>query len=239
MLHVSLHAGPLKGVSPFNQLAICDIGYEALAPVADYTGRYLDDGPRSFPPVTIKGYPRWSASLWDLAARVLALSLHPEEENPQEEVVLASAGPGAFAEALSAIIEHVSPDDTCRTTLAATEIRLVNRRAREYVARFEEHTRRPVTTEKFVFSPAYLHPGELLMHACATMLTGKATLPPRPALCLPPAVEVNGVAHIRIDELIEPARTGFLLWCACQRGVDTMSGLATEALYVRFLREAV
>lgn len=239
MLHISIHAGPLKDVSPFNELAICDIGYEALAPVADYTGRYIDDSPRGFAPVTLKNYPRWSASLWDLTARVLALSFHPDEGQPQEEVVSVMQASGAFAQCISAIIEHVTPDDSRRTTLATAEINLVNRRDRQYVARFEEHTRKAVTTEKFIFSPAYLHPGELLLHACATMLTGAAALPPRPALCLPPAVAVGDTPHIRIDELVEPARTGFLLWCACQRGIDTMLGLATEALYVRFLREAV
>ena len=240
MLRVSLHAGPRSGVCPFNQLALCDIGYEALAPVADYTGRYVEEGRHSYPPVALNGYPRWSASLWDLVARVLALTFHPDAEHPRDEMTgVPAAASGAFAECLSALIEHVSADETRRTTLASAEIRLVHRPARRYVGRFDEHTRRPVTTKEFVFSPAYLHPGELLMHACATLLTGEVALPPRPALCVPPALVLEGVPHIRVDDLVEPARTGFLRWCAHGHGASLLPGLAPEALYARFLREAL
>lgn len=239
MLQVSIHAGPLKGIGPFNQLALCEIGYENLAPVADYTGRYVEDGGHTFQPVTLRGYPRWSASLWDLVARVMALTFHPDKENPRDEIVENTGGVGAYAECVSAIIEHVSADETRRATLATAEIRLVNRRGHQYVARFEEHTRKPVTTAEFFFAPPYLHLGELLMRACAVMLTGEAALPPRPALCVPPAVEVSGVPHIRVDDLVEPARTGFVLWSANCRQVNVMSGLAPENLYAQFLAEAV
>lgn len=36
MLRVSIHAGPAREVSRFNRVDWLDIGYEELAPIADY-----------------------------------------------------------------------------------------------------------------------------------------------------------------------------------------------------------
>jgi hypothetical protein len=77
MLRVSIHAGPLAKISRSNRLDWLDIGYQKLAPAADYKIVLFKIGEGALPPVGLPSYPRWSASLWDLAARSIARSLFP------------------------------------------------------------------------------------------------------------------------------------------------------------------
>lgn len=90
----------------------------------------------------------------------------------------------------------------------------------------------------------YLRLPELLMHACLVRLTGKAEMPPRPALCVPEAVEQEGLRYVPIHGLVEPARTGFLDWLNrfSEEPVEhpaAPQGIVPETLYVKFLTEAV
>ncbi len=77
MLRLSIHAGPLTKISRFNRLDWVDIGYQSLAATADYKVVLFKIGQDAMAPVFLNGYPRWSASLWDLAARAIARSLFP------------------------------------------------------------------------------------------------------------------------------------------------------------------
>jgi len=111
MLKVSIHAGPSEAVSRFNLLGWLDIGYEKLAPVADYKTFLFQSGVGASLPTSIYAYPRWSASLWDLTARAIALGLRTELDCLTEEVptVQREGKAFAFAKQICALIEHVPP----------------------------------------------------------------------------------------------------------------------------------
>lgn len=246
MLRVSIHAGPVAEASRFNVLAWCDIGYEKLEPVAQYKTVLFELHNGGSTPATLANYPRWSASLWDLAARALALGLHAERESPAEALPPLESPPKgcAFAEKVSAIIEHLSPAGHYRGALAAVEISQVGRRRGTYTARFEEHTMRRVVTEEFVFRPAFFRAAELVAHAAAVRLTGQQSLPPRPALCVPEVIMSGGIRQVALHTLAEPARTGFARWLSTfseppAPHPDAPLGVAPEVLYVKFLQEAV
>jgi len=246
MLKVSIHAGPIDSATRFNLLGWVDIGYEKLAPVADYKTYLFQTGVGATIPALIYSYPRWSASLWDLAARAIALSLRTEVECLNEEVppVRREGKAFAFANQLSAVIEHVSSNSQRRKTLASVDIEQTGRIRGRYIARFTEHTMGLHVTEPFEFRPSFLQPEELLLHACLMRLTSKQELPPRPALCLPDAVEKDGYRYVPIHRLVEPARTGFLQWLNAKRvppvaHADAKLGLGLEVLYLKFLTEAI
>ncbi|HSD40027.1 MAG TPA: hypothetical protein VLC92_21185 [Rhodocyclaceae bacterium] len=99
-------------------------------------------------------------------------------------------------------------------------------------------------TCRFGFSPAYLYPSELLLHAACHRVFGDAQLGPRPALCVPEAVTSHGIPCVPIHRLVEPARTGFLRWLETDSdGVlehpDAPLGVAPATLYSAFLGTAV
>lgn len=125
MLRISLHASSLAQTSRFKRVAWLDLAYTKLEPVADYKVLLFQAGDGASEPRTLPQYPRWSASLWDLVARGLALALHPDEEHPREElVVLPAARKGcAFTRLLCATIEHYAgPDSQKRDTLGTVAI---------------------------------------------------------------------------------------------------------------------
>lgn len=246
MLHVSVHSGALTAASRFNTLAWLDIGYERLEPIADYKVVLFQSGIGATLPVTLPNYPRWSASLWDLTARALALCLSAASGEASEAIqpVPCTRKRFAFASRISAEIAHTpSGSGRHRRTLGTVEIAQAKQRG-VYVARFDEHTQPRHTTAPFRFAADYLHPAELLLHACAVRLTGQAELPPRPALCVPPPVEINGVRFVPLHLLVEPARTGFAQWLARNsepplEHEKAPLGIAPETLYAQFLRDAV
>ncbi len=247
MLKVSIHAGALATATRFNLLAWLDIGYEKLAPVATYKTILFQNGVGATPPTAIYDYPRWSASLWDLVARAIALGLRSDVDCLTEEVptVTISRKRGAFARQVSALIEHVpTTGSERRRTLGSVDIVQAGRTRGTYIARFEEHTMGRHVTEPFAFRPDYLRPAELLLHACLIRLAGKPELPVRPSLCVPTPVEVDGRRYVPIHRLVEPARTGFVTWLhhsgkppAEHQGAP--QGIAPESLYLKFLSEAV
>lgn len=75
MLRVTIHSGMPSEASRFNRTDWIDIGYDNLAPHADYKVMLFLTGYGALRPVRLLGYPRWSASLWDLTARAIAASL--------------------------------------------------------------------------------------------------------------------------------------------------------------------
>ena len=246
MLKVSVHAGPSDTASRFNLVAWLDIGYEKLAPEADYTTVLFEACSGAGLPTTIYTYPRWSASLWDLTARAIALGLRVDLDCLNEELppVIHDKKRFAFADRISAVIEHAPLVGESRKTLSTVDIRQVGRSRGTYTARFTEHAQPAHTTQPFELRPDFLRPAELLLHACAVRLTGRPELPPRPALCAPKPVERNGMKALPIHLLVEPARTGFLHWLNHQDvepepAPGARLGVVPAALYGKFLSEAI
>lgn len=246
MLRVNVHAGDLTGTSRFNRVAWLDIGYERLAPIADYTTVLYQNGHGASRPAPVIKYPRWSASLWDLTARGLALGLRDVVENYTEEVPVVSRTKKrfAFAEKLCAVIEHIAADTQSRRTLGTLTVSQLGRKRGTYTAVFEEHTMTRHTVEPFDFHPDFLRPAELVLHACLHRLIGKAELPPRPALCVPTPIQEAGREYVPVHRLVEPAKTGFLRWLD-HNGVtvtphtSTKQGMVPMPQYIQFLSEVV
>jgi hypothetical protein len=241
MLRVSLHLGALDDASRFSRVALLDIGYAKLAALASYHCVLSERGLADSPVRIISQYPRWSSTLWDLVARAMALCL---QEEPVEQIPAVQPGKHvAYASQVSALIEHLPGGQSAgRRTLATANIKREGRRG-QYVARFEEHTMKPVAV-RFAFTPAYLRLPELLLHASAHRVFGEARLGPRPALCIPDAVLSHGTACVPIHRLVEPARTGFLRWLETDSdGIlehpGAPMGVAPASLYSTFLQEAI
>lgn len=249
MLRLTLHGGTPATLSRYNALAWLDIGYEKLAPVADYKAVLFEHGRGATMPFELKGYPRWSASLWDLVARALALGMTSANEGGKAAETLAepewTRKSSAYATAVYAELSHFpAGKEQYRRVLGTAHLTQVGRKRGTYVARFEEHTRPTVTTPSFEFKADRLRYPHLLYRACAIALTGTQELPPRPGLCVPDAIEVSGVRFVPIHMLVEPARTGFQHWLSWYSELPLQHpgarlGIAPETLYAKFLQEAV
>jgi hypothetical protein len=243
MLSISIHASSPGNADRFNRLARLDIVYEQLSPVADYKVSLIARNQDARPPRSILQYPRWSASLWDLAARAIAISLPDEPPTAEQVPEFEPSGKRcAFIREMSAILDHSANDS--RNTLGSVHIKQPGRQRGIYRATFEEHTLKAHRTEPFQFAPAYFRPAELLMHACLQRLSGTSELPARPGLCVPPPVLVEGKPYIQIHQLVEPARTGFRTWLnwfsePALEHLDAPLGIAPETLYIKFLSSAI
>lgn len=246
MLKVSIHAGSLATAKRGNLLAWADIGYEKLEPVADYKTLLFQAGIGATMPTPIYKYPRWSASLWDLVARALALGLREDEDCLNEEVppVIRERKRFAFAGEVCATIEHLPLATTERRTLGTAEIKQAGRVRGKYIARFSEHTMPEHVTQPFEYCPDVFQPAELLLRSSLIRLSGEQTMPPRPALCVPTPISFNNEAYVPIHRLVEPARTGFVSWLLRQNQqpiehAQAPQGIASTQLYIKFLTEAV
>jgi hypothetical protein len=109
MLRVSIHAGLLRDINRFNRVDWLDIGYEKLDAAANYKIVLFNVGEGATPVIPLLNYPRWSASLWDLTARAIALALSPDPNNRKEQVEpLEPRGKRyAYAREVSAVIQHL------------------------------------------------------------------------------------------------------------------------------------
>lgn len=247
MLRVNIHAGPLAMVSRFTRTDWLDIGYERLDTLADYKVVLFSVDVGASPPVFLRSYPRWSASLWDLVARATARALTGTVEAAHDDappLVTATQRP-AFADAVSVVLEHAPSWGSSGRRLGAMEVVRHQRTRGVYRARIEEDLQPARSTLAFEFRPRVLRPAELVLRAALLRLTGQlATMPPRPALYLPNPRLVDGRPYVPIHQLPEPARTGFLRWLhRCSEpprlAANAPDGLAPETLYTLFLREAV
>jgi hypothetical protein len=81
MLKVSLHYATPATVSARNVLGRLDIAYAKLDANADYKALMFTTGIGEHEPLRLDNYPRWSASVWDLVARVVCLGLNNTESN--------------------------------------------------------------------------------------------------------------------------------------------------------------
>jgi hypothetical protein len=196
----------------FTQRAWVYIGYEKLAPVADYKTVLFQSGFGASVPAPIYAYPRWSASLWVWTARSIAPALRTDFDclNAEMPYLEHQIKRFAFASKICALIEHAAPAGQSHRTLASVETAQVGRSRGTYVARFEAHTMARHVTAPFVFRPDYLRVAELVPHACLIRLHGKLEMPARPALCILAPTEKDGRRYVPIHRLVEPARTGFV-----------------------------
>lgn len=242
MLKVSLHHAAPERVSPCNVLGRLDIGYARLDATADYKAVLFCCGLGEQTPVQLKGYPRWSASVWDLVARTVCLSLYRREAVWPAELPLERKG--AFIDDLTAVIEHW-PDgfETRRATIATAHVAMWRRRC-HYTATFQDDLTGQRESTVFLHSPKGLSPWDLLVRAYCWTAHESFELPPRPSLYTPIPVEEAGQSFVSLDTVSEPARTGITRWMT-RKGMPaaTVPFLAgpcvAEADFVKFLRFAV
>jgi hypothetical protein len=86
----------------------------------------------------------------------------------------------------------------------------------------------------FSYGEKTLNPPDLVLRAVCWALFGQSTLGRRPALILPPAIKVDGVERFDIENLTEPARTGFNRYRA-PAGTAKAEAMPLAEHYVRFL----
>lgn len=242
MLKVSLHYATPSQASARNMLGRLDIAYARLDALADYKAVMFAAGVGEMPPVLLQGYPRWSASVWDLVARAVCLSLNGCEAFPPGD--LSSGRGGAFIDDMTAVIEHW-PDggDSRRATIGTAHISMRKRRC-HYSATFEDDILGKRESSIFIHRPDGLSPWDLLARSYAWAAQERFELPARPDLYTPIPVQRGPGSFVPLNTVREPALTGIRRWLHRQGLATTTSDLVagpcvTEACFVDFLRVAV
>lgn len=240
MLKVFIHNGPPNKLTPFNRLGRLDIGYDKLDAYANYKVVMTQVGLGEYPPAAVKDYPRWTASIWDLVMRAICTCMWREESLPP----IGSARRGAYAEHLTAVVEHW-PDgfEQGRSIVGTAQIKMRHRRCR-YVATFEDDILGEQTSTEFTHTPDVLTPWDLLARAYAWTCHGRFQVPERPKLYTEITLEEDGKTIVPLEMVREPARTGLLRW-VMTKGITTTTAkllqgpCVTEGQYVEFLRRAI
>lgn len=242
MLKVTLHSVPPARANAFNMVGRMDIGCAKLAAIADYKVSLFSAGIGEVPPTRVDGYPRWSASVWDLVVRAACLSINRKEAVWPTDIPVRRKG--AYMLDLGAIVEHW-PDGrgSRRATVATAHIKMRNRRC-HYVATFEDDLVGEATSDVFAHTPEVITPWDLLARAYAWSYNGVLELPKRPKLCVPLPIEHKGESYVLLDTLQDPSRLGVRRWMVRQGiapvTVDGFEGdCLTEGQFVRFLETAV
>lgn len=242
MLKVTLHATKPAQVGPNNLLGKLDIGYAKLESLADYKAVMLTAGLGEQAPISLAKYPRWSASLWDLVARVVCLGINRREAVWPAEI--ANQRKGAYIADMTAVVEHW-PDglETRRAAVGTAHVAMCRTRC-NYVASFHDDICGERRSDVFRHTPLVLSPWDLLVRGFAQATTGTFELPPRPRLYVPIPVEDAGANFVPLDTLQEPARTGIERWLLRKQlspvTIQLVEGpCVTEAQFVEFLERAV
>jgi hypothetical protein len=240
MLKVSIHACEPGDASQNNLLGRLDIAYAKLGAIADYKAIMLATGFGVLAPARLEKYPRWSAGLWDLVARVICVCINRREDLGPAPV---TARRGAYITNLVAIVEHW-PDgqEMRRSRVAEAHVRMLGKRC-NYEATFEDDITGTVTSGIFRHTPAVITAWDLLARAFAWTVTESFVLPPRPALYTPIPFEEAGDSYVCLETVNEPARTGCLRWLE-KRAIALIecAGLkdcVLESQYVEFLERGV
>lgn len=205
MLRVRIHGSTLAKRGEANQLAILDIAYDQLAAKATYLVALTVKGRGEMEPDKVIGYPRWSASLWDLVARALTRVLYHADDPP------ALAAPDrrcAYATQLCAVIERARTLDDGVVVGQAEILRDASQRGH-----YDVHLWEDINGERrgrLVYGAKRLDHCDLLLRALCVALYGKDTLGPKPALLLPSTIRIDGREFFDVQSLPEPARTGFI-----------------------------
>ncbi len=228
MLHVFLHAGTLDERNPGNQLAVLDIAYAKRSYMADYHVSLQAKGYGEVRKELLKGYPRWSGSLWDLAARALTRTIYEADDAPPVRHVDRRC---AYATKLCVAIFRSTRDDQGHEIATGEIVQTAKRGV--YAVNLEEEIlgRRSAT---FAYGTKNLVHVDLLLRALCWALFDKETLGRRPALILPPAIKVDGTERFDVEHLEEPARTGFDRYRGLARGAE-LDPMPKAEDYVRFL----
>lgn len=163
MLRVSIHAGPVREISRFNRVDWVDIGYDQLGVLANYKVVLFNVGEGVTPPVRLSSYPRWSASLWDLTARAIALGLSPDRKNPEEKVHAENWQTIRIRSGIEPVIQHFPNSGTGVRPLADMEILQAGTTRGFYRAQVNEDLMSSKATDPFMFAPAFLRPAELVL----------------------------------------------------------------------------
>lgn len=242
MLKVTLHYATPSQASARNMLGRLDIAYARLDALADYKAVMFANAVGEMPPVQLLSYPRWSASVWDLVARAVCLSLNGSEAFPAGD--LTTGRKGAFIDNMTALIEHW-PDggDSRRAAVGIAHVSMRKRRC-HYSAAFEDDILGKRESSVFVHRPDGLSPWDLLARAYAWTVQERFELPARPVLYTPIPLQQGLGSFVPLDTVREPARTGIRRWLRRQglatSTVDPVAGpCVTEACFVDFLRVAV
>ena len=225
MLRVHLHSGPISTRTTANRLAVIDIAYASKGAFSDYMVVMSMTGVGEVTPDTVARYPRWSGSLWDLAARACTRLLYRADQAPP------MAPPdrrGAYATHLCAFIERATLIEQ-GVELGTAEIVQDGRTRGVYTATFVEEILGKRSAQ-FAYGLKSLNAVDLLLRAVCFAYFGQDTLGPRPKLILPPTIRIDGVEMFDVYGLAEPARTGFL-----RHRVPTDEPLAKADAYAAFL----
>lgn len=242
MLKVTLHHATPARVSAQNILGRLDIGYARLDATADYKAVMQTSGLGEQSPITLTDYPRWSASIWDLVARIVCLGINRCEAIWPAEIPHQRRC--AFIDDMTALVEHwLDGVHTRRASVGSAHLAMLRRKGR-YEATFTDDILGSRTSEVFAHTPEALNAWDLLVRAYAWMMTETFVLPPRPQLYVPIPVPHAGDSYVGLDTVKEPARSGIRRWLS-RRGippvsVDLLGGeCVTEKNFVEFLRRAV
>lgn len=230
MLRLSIHAGLLKDRCPQNQVAALDIAYQKRAALADYLVSLQLSGRGELEPAIVSSYPRWSGSVWDLVARAITAVLFRSDVAPPVPRVDKRC---AYATKMCAVVQRVTTSDT-GAEIARVELLQPGRVRGEYHAVFSEDIMGERTAE-FAYGCKVLNPADLLLRAICYALWGTDVLGPRPALILPPSIEIEGEDRFDMQSLSEPARTGFIRHRANQVPLAKPEPMPLARDYVDFI----
>lgn len=243
MFKVTIHAGSIKDACLHNMLGKLDFGYSKLDVIADYKAELFSCGIGSHGVTHLERYPRWSASIWDLVARLVTQGLYTKEELPEIACGPASKG-GAYASRMCAVVEHWSElAETRRARVATAQLTQQSRKC-DYVCELHDDLMGTRTSGVFRHAPEVLQHWDLLARAVNWTDAKQWQLPPRPPLRLTQPFEENGQNYVGLGKVAQPARRGLEQWLARQgitiaRPSDAPSGIVLEEHYVKFMSKAL
>lgn len=229
MLRVSVHSGTPDKRSIHNELMSVDIAYESQKAMANYWVS-LQVRSNDARVAALTSYPRWSASLWDLAARAIATALYGTEPVPP---AVKPDRRCAYATQVCVVIENVELDHREQLLAVATIAQAPGHRGR-YLAQFSEDILGDMTAQ-FDYGAKRMDYADFVLRAMCWALFGKDTLGPRTKLILPTTVSVDGEDVFDIEGLAEPAKTGFRRYLAKRLPTARPADLAKAEDYVSFL----
>lgn len=249
MIKVSIFAGPLETANLNARRAWLDLAYHEVGPYSDYKTCLFQNGFGCGPTLLLKRYPRWSASIWDLIARVICINLNangaPESENLEFMPGPIQTGKHiAFAEELSVSVEHQSGGKVTRNRALCSMNIKKGRRKGMYVASLTDNLGQSFSNIEVTYKPSVFQPALLVAKVACQHLHGDAeTLPEKPVLMLPTAQVEGGQKWICVNAVREPARSGFQRWLAESKipliESEQFGEVAHADNYARFLVESL
>lgn len=234
MLTATIHAGAPTAACEANALGWLQIAQKARGAIVDFKALMFVRGLGALEQSLVPEYARWSGSLLDLAARAIAVSVERIEALPVPPLERRCA----YARRMCMLVEHQGMHGPrVRPRLATLDIEMTKRGV--YEVRVEEDILGARTAGDLVYRPVRLNAWLLAAYACSAALHGATTLPPRPALKLPPTVTTDdGTTCIDFAALQEPMRTGFHRWLFAN-GQTAEPTLVPEETLARFLQVAI